>query len=117
MFRALQTAAWQNRATYWPAQIFFTGVALTPVWVAGLIWSPRSPQARLFRPLPVACAIVIGLQFLLGGKAYYPGGVYTFLFAAGAVPWPRRSAGRSRSRWSRATTTRCPLPSGGGPRS
>ena len=96
VFRALQTAAWQNRATYWPAQIFFTGVALTPIWVAGLIWSLRSPQARLFRPLPVACAIVIGLQFLLGGKAYYPGGVYTFLFAAGAVPLERRLAARGR---------------------
>jgi hypothetical protein len=95
VFRALQTAAGQNRATYWPAQIFFTGVALTPIWVAGLIWSLRSSQARLFRPLPIACAIVIGLQFLLGGKAYYPGGVYTFLFAAGAVPLERRLAARS----------------------
>jgi hypothetical protein len=26
------------------------------------------------------------LQFVLGGKVYYPGGAYTFLLAAGAVP-------------------------------
>jgi Dolichyl-phosphate-mannose-protein mannosyltransferase len=94
VFRALQNAADQNRVTYWPAQIFFTGVALTPVWVGGLIWSLRSAQARTFRPLAIACLIVIALQFVLGGKAYYPGGVYTFLFAAGAVALERRLATR-----------------------
>jgi hypothetical protein len=92
VFRALQTAAGQNRATYWPAQIFFTGVALTPIWVAGLIWSLRSEAARRFRPVAIACAIVIVAQFVLGGKAYYPGGAYTFLFAAGVVPLERRLA-------------------------
>ncbi len=100
VFRALQTAAWQNRATYWPAQVFFTGVALTPVWVAGLAWSLRSAQARAFRPLAIACLIVIAAQFVLGGKAYYPGGVYTFLFAAGATALERRLEARE------------PLPSG-----
>ncbi len=94
VFRSLQTAAGQNRATYWPAQIFFTGVALTPIWVAGLIWSLRSAQARLFRPVAIACVIVIVSQFVLGGKAYYPGAVYTFLFAAGCVPLERRLAAR-----------------------
>ena len=42
VFRALQTAAGHNRATYWPAQVLFTGLALTPVWVAGLIWGLRN---------------------------------------------------------------------------
>jgi Dolichyl-phosphate-mannose-protein mannosyltransferase len=100
VFRALQAAAWQNRATYWPAQVFFTGVALTPVWVAGLAWSLRSARARAFRPLAIACLVVIAAQFVLGGKAYYPGGVYTFLFAAGATALERRLAARK------------PLPSG-----
>jgi Dolichyl-phosphate-mannose-protein mannosyltransferase len=94
VFRALQTEAWPNRATYWPAQVFFTGVALTPIWVAGLAWSLRSAQARAFRPLAIACLIVIAAQFVLGGKAYYPGGVYTFLFAAGATALERRLAAR-----------------------
>ena len=94
VFRALQTAAGQNRVTYWPAQIFFTGVALTPIWVAGLIWSLRSTQARAFRPLGIAFLIVIAAQFVLGGKAYYPGGAYTFLFAAGVVPLERWLAAR-----------------------
>src|SRR3984957_19042256 len=42
VFRALQTAAGHNRATYWPAQVLFTGLALTPVWVAGLVWGLRN---------------------------------------------------------------------------
>ena len=55
VFRALQTAAGHNRAVYWPAQILFTGVVLTPVWVGGAIWSLRSAAARRFRPVAIAC--------------------------------------------------------------
>jgi hypothetical protein len=94
VFRALQTAAGQNRITYWPAQISYTGVALTPVWVAGLIWGLRDARARAFRPVTLACAIVIALQFVLGGKAYYPGAAFTFLLAAGCVPLERWLAAR-----------------------
>ena len=41
---------------------------------------------------------MIVAQFVLGGKAYYPGGIYTFCFAAGAValgprPWRGRGGG------------------------
>jgi len=94
VFRSLQTAAGHNRATYWAAQLFFTGVALTPVWVTGAVWSLRSAQARPFRPVAIACVAVILLQFGLGGKAYYPGGAFTFLLAAGAVPLERWLAAR-----------------------
>jgi hypothetical protein len=94
VFRALQTAAGHNRATYWLAQVFFTGPLLTPVWVTGAVWSLRSQAARRFRPLAVACVIVIMLQFVLGGKPYYPAGVYTFLLAAGCVPLERWLAAR-----------------------
>ena len=86
VFRALQTQAWHNRSTYWPAQVLFTGLALTPVWLAGLVWSLRSPAARRFRPVGIGCAIAIASQFALGGKPYYPGGAYVFLLAAGCVP-------------------------------
>jgi hypothetical protein len=99
VFRALQEQAWHNRATYWPAQVLFTGIALTPVWAAGLVWSIRGPQATIARPIAVACAIAIALEFALGGKPYYAGGAYVFLLAAGcvslerwlAVRWPART--------------------------
>ena len=96
MFRALQTEAGHNRAVYWPAQILYTGVVLTPVWVAGAVWSLRSAETRRFRAVAIACVTVIALQFVLGGKAYYPGAAFTFLLAAGCVPLERRLAARTQ---------------------
>jgi dolichyl-phosphate-mannose-protein mannosyltransferase len=86
VFRVLQQQAAHNRATYWIGQVLFTGLALTPVWLAGLVWTLRSPSARRFRPAAIGCGLVVLLQFVLGGKPYYPGGAYSFLLAAGAVP-------------------------------
>lgn len=85
VFAALQTQAWPNRATYWPGQVVFTGLALTPVWIGGLLWCLRRQQARVFRPVAVGCAIAITLQFVLGGKPYYSGAAYAFLLAAGCA--------------------------------
>jgi hypothetical protein len=95
VFRALQTDAGHNRLGYWPAQILYTGVVLTPLWIAGAVWSLRSAAARPFRPVAIACVAVIALQFVLGGKAYYPGAAFTFLLAAGCVPLERRLARRA----------------------
>jgi hypothetical protein len=86
VFRVLQQSAGHNRATYWAGQVLFTGLALTPVWVTGLVWVLRSPTARPFRPAAIGCGLVVLLQFALGGKPYYPGGAYSFLIAAGSVP-------------------------------
>jgi hypothetical protein len=101
VFRALQTEAGHNRLVYWPAQVFYTGVALTPLWVAGAVWSLRSTAARPFRPVAIACVAVIALQFVLGGKAYYSGAAYTFLLAAGCLPLERRLGRRRASRADR----------------
>ncbi len=90
VFRVLQTEAGHNRLGYWPAQVFYTGVVLTPLWVAGAVWSLRSAAARPFRPVAIACVTAITLQFILGGKAYYAGAAFTFLLAAGCVPLERR---------------------------
>jgi hypothetical protein len=95
VYRSLQSAAGHNRATYWLAQVLYTGPALTPIWITGVIWSLRSAAARPFRPVALASVIVIVLQFTLGGKAYYPGAAYTFLFAAGSVPIGRWLAART----------------------
>jgi len=87
VFRVLQTQAGHNRATYWPGQIVFTGLALTPIWIAGATWGLR--RSRTYRPLTIACIVAIALQFVLGGKPYYSGAAYTFLLAAGCVPLER----------------------------
>ena len=94
VFRALQGQAGHNRAVYWLGQVLFTGPVLTPVWIAGLIWSLRSAAARLFRPVALACAITIAAQFVLGGKPYYSGAAFTFLLAAGCVRMERWLAAR-----------------------
>ena len=94
VFRVLQTSAGHNRAVYWPGQMLYIGPVLTPVWVGGAVWSLRSAAARPFRPVAIACVMVIALQFVLGGKAYYPGAAFTFLLAAGCVPLERRLAAR-----------------------
>jgi hypothetical protein len=94
VFRALQGAAGHNRAVYWLGQILYAGPVLTPLWITGAIWSLRSASARRFRPVAIACVTAIVLQFILGGKAYYPGAAYTFLFAAGCIPLERWLAGR-----------------------
>jgi hypothetical protein len=92
VFRALHGQAVHNLVVYWPAQILYTGIVLTPVWVAGLWWCLRHPEARRFRPAGIAAVITLVLFFLAGGKPYYAGAIYTFLFAAGAIPIERRLA-------------------------
>jgi hypothetical protein len=94
VFRALQGQAGHNRAVYWMAQVLYTGPVLTPVWATGAMWSVRSEAARRFRALGIACVAVVAAQFVLGGKAYYPGAAYTFLLAAGCVPLERWLAAR-----------------------
>jgi hypothetical protein len=101
VFGALQGQAGLNRLVYWPAQVLYTGLALAPLWVRGLIWALRSPEARRFRPLAIASVAALALFFVLGGKPYYPGAIFTFLFAAGCVPLGRRLEERRAARGAR----------------
>jgi hypothetical protein len=89
VFQRLHGEAGHNRAVYWPAQAVYTSIALVPLWIRGLAWSLRSPRLR---PAGIAAVFVLLVQFAIGGKPYYPGGLYTFLFAAGALGLPRVSA-------------------------
>ncbi len=82
VFHALQRDAWQNRLQYWPGQVLYTSIVLVPLWVGGAAWALRSGR---YRPIGIAAVTLICAQFVLGGKIYYPGGIYTFLFAAGAA--------------------------------
>lgn len=96
VFGGLQGDSGHNRATYWIAQVIYTGVVLVPLWIGGLNWTLRRPDGRPFRCLGIAAVFVIVIFFVLGGKPYYPGGIFTFLFAAGSVPLERRLATRRR---------------------
>src|SRR5262249_56913483 len=104
-----------DRGVYWAAQVLYTGPVLVPVRAAGAVWSVRSGAARRFRPLGIACVLAIVVQFVLGGKAYYPGGAYTFLLAAGCVPLERWLAARKplAARIGPATAMGAALPPGG----
>ncbi len=95
VFHSLQHDANHNRLVYWPAQILYTGFAAAPLWVAGLValWRRDSPDRR-WRSLSLAAAAVLIVQFILGGKPYYGGGIFVLLFAAGAVELERRWTGR-----------------------
>src|SRR5215813_13087338 len=94
VFHALHGDAGHNLGVYWPAQILYTGFVLAPVWIAGLWWCLRHPDARRFRPVGIAAVFTLALFFVAGGKPYYAGGIFTFLFAAGAVPTERWLARR-----------------------
>jgi len=83
VFSQLNQQAWHNRAVYWPVQVVYTSIALVPLWVGGIVWACRDARLRVIGVAAAAAVIVI--QFALGGKGYYPGGVYTFCFAAGAT--------------------------------
>src|SRR5262249_16837534 len=49
----------------------------------------RNAAGGGFGPVGIAAVITLALFFVAGGKPYYAGGMYTFLFAAGAVPTER----------------------------
>ena len=94
VFSHLNQQARANRTPYWPIQAVYTSIALVPLWVGGIGWALRDAPLRV---LGVAAVAVIVAQFALGGKGYYPGGIYTFCFAAGATalsgrPLRRRAA-------------------------
>jgi len=82
VFAHLQQQAWLNRALYWPLQAAYTSIILVPLWVGGIAWALRDARLRV---VGIAAVTVIAAQFVLGGKPYYPGGIYTFCFAAGAT--------------------------------
>jgi 4-amino-4-deoxy-L-arabinose transferase-like glycosyltransferase len=99
VFHALQGDAWRNRVQYWPGQVLYTSIVLVPLWAGGIRWALRDTR---FRAVGIAAVFVIAAQFVLGGKPYYPGAIYTFCFAAGAAALgprlaaanlPRRVAG------------------------
>jgi hypothetical protein len=82
VFQHLQQSAWLNRLVYWPAQVLYTSVAPAALWARGARQALRDTPIR---PAGIAVAVVLVAQFVLGGKPYYPEGVYPLLFAAGSA--------------------------------
>jgi 4-amino-4-deoxy-L-arabinose transferase-like glycosyltransferase len=107
VFRHLQRFAWELRIVYWPAQVFYTSVVLAPLWARGLRRLLRDAQLR---PAGIAAAAVLLMQFLLGGKPYYPAGIYPLLFAAGSAGLSLTAARATRYCVAGAMATLISLP-------
>src|SRR4051794_16935936 len=83
-----------TRAGFLPFQLLIVSPLLAFVWIAGLIWLVRAPEARRFRWLGFAYLALIVLCVLSGAKEYYAVGFYPALLAAGGCrlerPFGRR---------------------------
>jgi len=84
-------------------QILFLDPVALPVWFGGLVWLFVAKEARRFRFLGFAYAIVMLVIMGLGGKSYYPLPVYTILAAAGGVAFERFAI--PAARWLRGAIT------------
>ncbi|MEU0506979.1 glycosyltransferase family 39 protein [Nocardia sp. NPDC005998] len=77
-------------------QFGLMGPLLVPLWIFGLRRLWRDARCRAFA---VAYALMFVVFAIAGGKAYYLGGMYPLLLAAGAVPVAEWLANR-RIRWA-----------------
>ncbi|MET8874180.1 glycosyltransferase family 39 protein [Nocardia sp. NPDC004604] len=77
-------------------QFGLMGPLLVPLWMFGLWRLWRDARCRAFA---VAYALMFVVFAITGGKAYYLGGMYPLLLAAGAVPVAEWLANR-RIRWA-----------------
>ncbi|MFD3705661.1 glycosyltransferase family 39 protein [Nocardia sp. NPDC058658] len=75
------------------------GVVLVPLWAYGLWRLWNSP----WRAFPLTFAVLFVVFLTTGGKAYYLGGMYPVLLAAGAVGLCRW-LGSDRKRWAAVTS-------------
>ncbi|MBF6174813.1 glycosyltransferase family 39 protein [Nocardia blacklockiae] len=72
-----------SRGEFVALQFVLIGLFLVPLW--GFGWW-RLWRDRRYRAFPVAYVLLFAVYLVLGGKAYYLGGMYRVLLAAGSVP-------------------------------
>lgn len=76
-----------------PSQLIAVGPALAALWIAGLVHLWRDP---VWRAIAITYGVLVAWFCLSGAKAYYLGGIYAVLFAAGAVAAERRLSRHGR---------------------
>ena len=68
-----------------PLQFLLIGPLLAPLWIGGLWWLLRRPEARPYRPLGLAYVVLLVIALVTGGKPYYTMGFLLVLLGAGGV--------------------------------
>jgi 4-amino-4-deoxy-L-arabinose transferase-like glycosyltransferase len=87
----------ENRIALVPLQFLLIGPLLAPLWLGGLWWLLRRPEARLYRPLGLAYVVLLVTALVTGAKPYYTMGLLLALLGAGGVVaegWLRDRRGR-----------------------
>ena len=74
-----------NRAELLPLQLLLIGPLLAPLWLGGLWWLLRRPEARRYRPLGLAYVALLVIALVTGAKPYYTIGLLLVLVGAGGV--------------------------------
>ena len=80
-----------------PLQFLLIGPLLAPLWLGGLWWLLRRPEARPYRPLGLAYLVLLMIALATGAKPYYTMGLLLVLLGAGGVVgerWMRDQRGR-----------------------
>lgn len=86
-----------GRLLFVPILLLTAGILGAPLMIYGLYALLRSPQLRPYRFLAPAFVLLVVVFIATAGRPYYPGGMLTVIFAAGAVAFER--VPRPRVRW------------------
>ncbi|MGW1707505.1 ArnT family glycosyltransferase [Streptomyces sp. NPDC002206] len=88
-----------GRAGFLPFQLLLTGPLMAPLWAVGLWQLGRVERLRPYRLFVWAYGALALVFLVTGGKAYYQGGAYPVLLAAGALTVEEWLARAGRRAW------------------